>query len=85
MSIKLIFVFGLLLASGWTQEEVLEPDKVSELVKESSVNAKAEVNLGNENIDDENLNKDVDENVEKTENGVKASGISKLNIFCVNL
>jgi len=85
MSIKLTFVFGLLLASGWTQEQILEPEKLLEPekvsepekvlvhVKESSVDAKAEVNLGNEKTDDENMNKDVDENVMKNENGIKAS------------
>ena len=84
MSIKLTFVFGLLLASGWTQEQVSEPENVLEPIKEASVEALAEVNLGDEKIEDDKLNKEVDENVEKTENGVKASGISKLNIFCVN-
>ena len=85
MSIKLTFVFGLLLASGWTQEQVLEseinqkpeeisePEKVLEPVKEAFVEAKAEVNLGNKKIQDK-LNKEVDENVEKTDNGVEASG-----------
>jgi len=78
MSINITFVFGLLLASGWTQEQVLEPEKVSEpengseSVKEASVDAKAEVNLGNKKVQDK-LNKEVDENVEKTQNGVKAS------------
>merc|ERR1719354_383734 len=78
MSIKLTFVFGLLLASGWTQEQVLEseinqePEKVLELVKEAFVKAKAGVNLGNKKIQDK-LNKEVDENVEKTDNGVEAS------------
>jgi len=78
MSIKLTFVFGLLLASGWTQEQVLEPEKVSEPekvkepVKEASYEANAEVKFGDEKIDDDKLNKNVDEN-KKTENGVKAS------------
>jgi len=76
MSIKLTFVFGLLLASGWTQEQILElenvsePEKVKEPVKEASNEANAEVNLADEKIDDDKLYKDVDENVEKTENGV---------------
>jgi len=79
MIIKLTFVFGLLLASGWTQEQVLEPEKVLEPenilepIKEASVKAVAEVNLGNEKIEDDKLNKEVDENVEQTKNGVKAS------------
>merc|ERR1712013_474609 len=84
MNIKFTFVFGLLLASGWTQEQVLEseinqkpeeisePEKVLEPVKEAFVDAKAEVNLGNEKIQDK-LNKEVNENVEKTDNGVDAS------------
>ena len=79
MSIKLTFVFGLLLASGWTQEQVLEPEnvsepkKVKEPVKEASNEANAEVNFWDEKIDDDKLNKNFDEN-KKTENGVKASG-----------
>jgi len=85
MSIKLTFVFGLLLASGWTQDQVLEPKKISEPgnvsepvkisepIEEASVEAKAEVNLGNEKIEDGKLNKEVDKNVEKIGNGVKAS------------
>jgi len=79
MSIKLTFVFGLLLASGWTQEQVsepekvLEPENVLEPIKEASVEALAEVNLGDEKIEDDKLNKEVDENVEKTENGLKVS------------
>jgi len=85
MSIKLTFVFGLLLASGWTQEQVLEPEKVlesenvSESIKEASVEAIAEVNLGDEKIEDDKLNKEVDENVEKTENGVKASASASVS------
>jgi len=83
MSVKLTFVFGLLLASGCTQEQTVEPEnvlelennseleKVSEPVKEASVVAKAVVNL--DDLNDDNLNKKIDENVEKTENSVKAS------------
>ena len=66
MSIKLIFVFGLLLASGWTQKQVLEPEsvsepeKVKEPVKKASNEANAEVNFGDEKIDDDELNKNFD-------------------------
>jgi len=73
MSIKVTFVFGLLLASGWTQEPIVEAENFSDPVKEASVEGKSEVISGNEKTDDKNFNKDVDEKVEKTENGVKAS------------
>jgi len=74
MSFKLTFIFGLLLASGWTQEQVLEPEKVLEPENVSEpVKAKAEVKLDDLEIDNENLNKKVDEKVEKTGNDVKAS------------
>jgi len=85
MSIKLTFVFGLLLAPGLTQEQVLEPEKLSEAekvlepVNEASIEAKAEVNFGGAELNDDKLNKEVDENVEKNENGVKASGKNKNN------
>jgi len=91
MSIKLTFVFGLLLASGWTQDQVLElkkvsepgnvsePVKISRLIEEASVEAKAETKLGNEKIEVGKLNKEVDENVEKTENGVKASASASVS------
>ena len=75
MSIKINFVFGLLLASGWTQEPIVEAENVSDSVEEASVEGKSEVISGNERTDDKNFNKKVDEIVEKTENGVKASGI----------
>jgi len=73
MSMKVTFVFGLLLASGWTQEPIVEAENVSDSVKEAFVEGKSEVISGNEKTDDKNLNKEVDEKVEKTENGVKAS------------
>jgi len=85
MSVKLTFVFGLLLASGHTQEQTVKSENVSELennselkkvlepVIEASVEAKAEIKLDNLKIDDGNLNKKDDENVEKNKSGVKAS------------
>ena len=86
MSIKLTFVFGLLLASGWAQEnisepeQVLEPEKVAEPeivtepAEEASVEAKADVDLGDSIVEGDNMKRNIDENVENTDNDVKASG-----------
>ena len=84
MSIKLTFVFGLLLASGWSQENISEPEQVSEADKVAEVekvteptkeaSAEAEVNLGDVKISDENVNKEVAEDIENTDSRVKASG-----------
>merc|ERR1719376_1498334 len=75
MSIKLTFVFGLLLASGWSQENISEPEQVSEAdkVTEPTKEASAEVNLGDVKISDENVNKEVAEDIENTDSRVKAS------------
>jgi len=81
MSIKVTFVFGLLLASGWTQEPIVEAENVSDPVKEASVKGKSEVISGNEKTDEKNFNKDVDEKVEKTENGVKASAKASASFY----
>jgi len=71
MKIKLLFVFGLLLASAWAEnEENVIAGK-----------AKADVDLGNLKSDDENVDKKVVENVEETENGVSASAKNNNNFF----
>merc|ERR1712183_1115339 len=85
MKIKLLFFFGLLLASAWAEgnvvdaESVSDPEKVSEPEKVIAAEAKAEVNLGDLKCDDENVDKKVDENVEETENGVSASASASVS------
>ena len=86
MSIKFLFVIGFLLVSALAEEQIVEPEKpsqseklsqpenVSEPEKEASAEAKVEVNLGDVEMNDENVNKEVVEDIENTENGVKASG-----------
>jgi len=58
-------------------EKVTETEKVAEPAEEASVEAKADVDLG-DSIAGDNLKKNTDENVENTDNDVKASGLSKL-------
>ena len=72
MSFKILFVFGLLIASSWTLPLLPEDEVVP-------ASAKAVVELGDLKCDDENVEKFVDEKVVNTENGVSASG--KNNIF----
>merc|ERR1712183_760960 len=85
MKIKLLFFFGLLLASAWAEgnvveaESVSDPEKVSEPEKVIAAEAKAEVNLGDLKCDDENVDKKVDENVEQSENGVSASASASVS------
>jgi len=85
MSIKFVFVIGFLLVSAFAEEQTVEPEKpsqsekiskpeqVSEPEKEASAEAKVEVNLGDVKINDENINKEVVEDIVNTDNGVKAS------------
>ena len=79
MSIKFVFVIGFLLVSAFAEEQIVEPEKISELEKvsepekEASAEAKAEVKLGDVKTE-EILKKEVVENIENTDNGVKASG-----------
>jgi len=85
MSIKLVLVIGFLLVSALAEKQNVEPEKpsqseklskpekVSEPEKEASAEAKAEVNLGDVKIEDKNVNKKVFEEIENTENGLKAS------------
>jgi len=79
MSIKYIFVFGFLFVSAFAEEQIVEPEKssqpekVSESEKEALAEAKAEVNFGDLKKDDESVNIEAVENIENTDNGVKAS------------
>jgi len=79
MSIKFILVLGFLLVSAFAEEQNVEPEKSSQLgkileqEKEAIAEAKAEVNIGDVKNDNENVNKEVVENVENTDNGIEAS------------
>ena len=84
MKIQFLFVFGLILASAWTDENVVGTEKVLEQDKVIGAEVKAKINLGDLKCDDENVDKKVDENVEQSENGVSASGIKQLIIWFLN-
>merc|ERR1719489_674024 len=73
MSVKFVFVIGYLLVSAFAEEQTVEPEKLSQQEKEASAEAKVEVILGDVKINDENVNKEVVEDIENTDNGVKAS------------
>merc|ERR1712202_88512 len=73
MSFKILFVFGLLIASSWTLP-LLPEDKVV------PASAKAVVELGDLKCDDENVEKSVDEKVVNTENGVSASAKASVKV-----
>ena len=86
MNIKFVFVIGFLLVSALAEDQTVEPEKplqpeklskpeqVSEPEKAASAEAKVEVNLGDVKMNDENVNKEIVEDIENTDNGVKASG-----------
>ena len=83
MKIKFIFFFGLLLTSAWANENdvdaksVSDPENGSEPKKLIAAEAKAEVDLGDLESDDENVDKKVDKKVVESENGISASGIKQ--------
>jgi len=87
MSFKILFVFGLLVASSWavpvpTEDEVLPKTDVlpEDEVLPGSAKAAVEFNLGDLKCDDENVEKFVDEKVVNTENGVSASATASLKV-----
>jgi len=77
MNIKYLFVLGFLSISVFAEEQIVEPEKPSQPEKVSEKEAlpevKAEVNFEDAEKNDEIINKEVVENVENTDNGVKAS------------
>jgi len=77
MNIKFLFVLCFLSISVFAEEQIVEPEKPSQpekvSEKEALAEVKAEVNFGDVKKDDENINKEVVENVENTDNGIKAS------------
>jgi len=77
MNIKFVLVLGFLSISVFAEEQIVEPEKPSQpekvSEKEALAEVKAEVNFGDVKKDDENINKEVVENVENTDNGIKAS------------
>merc|ERR1712168_975154 len=87
MSFKILFVFGLLVASSWavpvpTEDEVLPKTDVlpEDKVLPGSAKAAVEFNLGDLKCDDENVEKFVDEKVVNTENGVSASATASVKV-----
>ena len=89
MSIKFVFVIGFLLVSAFAEEQTVEPEKLSQQEKlskpekEASAEAKVEVNLGDVKMNDENVNKEIVEDIENTNNGVKASGKDIKKLFSI--
>ena len=85
MNIKFLFVLGFLSISVFAEEQIVEPEKPSQpekvSEKEALAEVKAEVNFGDVKKDDKSVNKEVVENVENTDNGIKASGKIKLITF----
>merc|ERR1712202_81396 len=83
--IKFLFVFGLLLASAWAEgnvvdaESVSDPENVSEPKKLIAAEAKAEVDFGDLESDDENVDKKVDKKVVESENGISASASASVS------
>jgi len=77
MNIKFLFVLGFLSISVFAEEQIVEPEKPSQpekvSEKEALAEVKAEVNFGDVKKDDKSVNKEVVENVENTDNGIKAS------------